>query len=91
MTLNILSEFHVFDFFDGIVCVDSTKGEQRSKSEMIAGIIEDFKISPDNTVYIGDTVNDFDAANGNNIEFIGVVWGYGAAGLNSERFPQTGQ
>lgn len=87
VTINILREFDVFDAFEGIVCSDSVEGKQKSKSEMIASLIEQFDISARDTVYVGDTVSDFYAANENNIEFIGVMWGYEAGALKNVKGP----
>ena len=47
------------------------------KPELIAIVLKEQKLSADECVMVGDTLNDFAAARANGVKSIGVAWGYG--------------
>ncbi len=55
---------------------DPAIGKMR-KPELLAFILREIGATADECVMVGDTVNDFEAAEKNNMESIAVAWGYG--------------
>ena len=51
--------------------VNQINGSPTTKDNNITQIINKFKLNRNDCVLIGDSINDFNAANINNIEFIG--------------------
>ena len=49
----------------------------QSKSDMIAKQLKDLVLSKDQAIYVGDRIEDMEAALNNQLNFIGVSWGYG--------------
>lgn len=47
------------------------QGSPTSKKELVENLLLDFNYGHDNVVLIGDSINDFEAANDNKIEFFG--------------------
>jgi len=48
-----------------------------TKSQRLHDLLNEAGISPDNCVFIGDSITDLTAARDNDVPFIGVNWGYG--------------
>lgn len=74
----MLENQNIIDFFESYFCVDPDNQKKKDKSTLIRNTIKDLKLNPKNTLYIGDTKDDFIASNKNNIKFIYAGWGYGA-------------
>jgi phosphoglycolate phosphatase len=47
------------------------------KAAMIERLLIEQRIEPHRAVYVGDRIEDFDAAEANNLPFIAATWGYG--------------
>jgi len=47
------------------------------KPELLARVLRELGAAPDESVLVGDTTSDFEAAAANGIESVGVTWGYG--------------
>jgi len=77
----IIKHLKLEKYFSKIICTDSFE-TKLNKKQMLKVILEDKKFK--NAIMIGDTINDFDAAISNGIEFIKVSWGYG----NKENWEQ---
>lgn len=77
----IIKHLKLEKYFSKIICTDSFESKL-NKKQMLKVILEDKKFK--NAIMIGDTINDFDAAISNGIEFIKVSWGYG----NKENWEQ---
>ncbi len=45
------------------------EGSPAFKSDLVSGIISNYKYKPVNTILIGDTINDYDAARANGLKF----------------------
>jgi phosphoglycolate phosphatase len=73
----ILNQLGFFEHFTEVRAVDQLPVETRSKAQLIKEIIETHSIEIKDSVYIGDKIDDFKAANANNMEFIAAAWGYG--------------
>lgn len=63
--------------FSSIYTLDKNEVCFKSKSSMIQGQLNDLDIPPRDTVYVGDRLEDMEAALTNQVKFIGVSWGYG--------------
>ena len=72
--------------FQSVYCIDSETSCASGKRAIIETLMRAQGLDPRETVYIGDTVEDADAANSVGIRFIGVGWGYGRLALEA-RFP----
>lgn len=76
-TEKMLKNSKIIELFDNYFSVDINDQSKKDKSTLISKTIKDYKINPNNTVYIGDTMGDFIASKKNNIKFIYAGWGYG--------------
>lgn len=72
---NTLRKFNCLDKFDKIYTLDLFK----NKSEQLQELIEDYKISKDEIIYIGDEVKDIETAHKVGIDVLAVEWGYNSA------------
>lgn len=54
-------------------------GTRTNKAEVIATVMNTHQLNPDKTVMIGDRMYDINGAHQNNIDSIGVLYGYGSA------------
>jgi phosphoglycolate phosphatase len=77
-TLRILDMFSWAPFFQAIYTSGLGGDEFQGKSALIRKLLADNCLSSDNTLMIGDTIEDADAAAKNNLCFYGVAWGYGS-------------
>lgn len=69
--------------FAGIYAGDMFPGRKMRKPELLACVMDDLGAAPSDSVLVGDTSNDFEAAAANGVFSVGVAWGYGkAAELN---------
>lgn len=84
-TLNILKDMKAVDFFSDIICKD-TYNTSFTKRENLKKIINNMKdsksIKKSEIIYIGDTLEDLDAATYNNIAFAAVSDGFYDWSLN---------
>jgi phosphoglycolate phosphatase len=76
-TRNIFQHLGWDALFTSVYTLDRDGASFNSKSEMIKGQLEDFRLSANQTVYVGDRAEDMEAAQNNNLNFVGVSWGYG--------------
>jgi phosphoglycolate phosphatase len=72
--------------------MDSREPSFKHKAEMLDKLIADSKIRREETAYVGDRIEDYNAANSNNLDFIHASWGYGtiAKSLNLNRMKSPG-
>ncbi|HOP30548.1 MAG TPA: HAD hydrolase-like protein [Spirochaetota bacterium] len=83
----ILRHFNLFDYFTA-VSGSNLDGTNGAKSELIAGIIRNYRINqPVTAVMIGDRKYDIEGAKANGISSIGVGYGYGEPGELADAFP----
>ena len=76
-TEKMLKNSKIIELFDNYFSVDPNDQSKKDKTTLISKTIKDYKINPQNTAYIGDTMGDFIASKKNNIKFIFAGWGYG--------------
>ena len=62
--------------FEKIYTPDKYIGKTMTKTEMIAEIIKNNNLTPETTLYIGDTQGDYEASSLNNCPFAFASWGY---------------
>lgn len=73
----IIKHLHVADFFDGIVGAN-LDGTQTDKAEVITVLLDNYAISDrSKVVMVGDREHDIYGAKRNNINSVGVLYGYG--------------
>ncbi|MGZ9850164.1 HAD family hydrolase [Macrococcus psychrotolerans] len=74
----ILQHFKLDGYFNEIVG-SNMDGTRTNKAEVIATVMNTHQLNPDKTVMIGDRMYDINGAHQNNIDSIGVLYGYGSA------------
>ena len=74
-TYRIVKQFKL-NYFEDIYTIDKFD-KHITKAEMIEDIIKKYNLNKDETVMIGDALNDIDSAKKAGIKAIGVLWGYG--------------
>jgi phosphoglycolate phosphatase len=76
-TKNILNHLGWDVLFYSVYTLDKVGISFPSKSDMIAKQLKDLVLSKDQAIYVGDRIEDMEAALNNQLNFIGVSWGYG--------------
>lgn len=76
-TYLILRHLSIDTHFQRIYCLDSEEIEFQDKSALLNYICVTQSLNNEESIFIGDTELDFDAAKKNNITFIHASWGYG--------------
>lgn len=76
-TKNIIKHLGWDNFFSSIYTLDKENILFASKAEMIVDQIKKFKLNPKKSIYVGDRIEDQEAARLNSLKFVGVTWGYG--------------
>jgi phosphoglycolate phosphatase len=79
-TTKIIEYLRWGDYFSGIYGINtrnSTGEKFANKSEMIRHLLSNYHIEVDQSIYIGDRIEDQIAATNNNLESVTVNWGYG--------------
>ncbi len=62
--------------FEEIYTPDKYIGKTMTKAEMIAEILKNNNLTPETTLFIGDTQGDYEASSMNNCPFAFASWGY---------------
>ncbi|ADK13507.1 HAD-IA family hydrolase [Clostridium ljungdahlii] len=73
----ILNNFNLTPYFDAIVG-SNMNGTRCTKGEVIKHVLEKYRINSDEAVMIGDRKYDMIGARQNNMDSIGVTYGYGS-------------
>jgi phosphoglycolate phosphatase len=76
-TVAILEHLGFFGTFTDVRAVDQLPTDKRSKATLIKEICEDYAITLNEAIYVGDKLDDFKAADANNMTFLAAGWGYG--------------
>ncbi len=76
-TLLILEHLGWLGYFKGVYALDSVKVLAKNKSEMLTNILLKHGIAPSTAFYVGDRVEDKEAALNNALNFTYASWGYG--------------
>lgn len=70
-------QFHSLKpFFSELICTNSSS-RVRTKAEIIASCLDKYKIVPSHFYYVGDSWQDFQASQANQVQFIYARYGYG--------------
>jgi phosphoglycolate phosphatase len=77
ISLKTLTTENLINLFESIVTRDSRLPSYPSKREMIKGLMNESNIAPEDCVFVGDTIEDAEAARGNSIKFAYMAHGYG--------------
>ena len=76
-------KFGWMDVFEGLYTGDMHKDDpaigKLRKPELLARVMKEVGATPSESVMVGDTGNDFEAARQNGVASVGVTWGYGTA------------
>ena len=81
-TKKILHFNGIINFFEKYFSVDTKSRSSFNKSSLIKNVMQEMKLDPKKTVYIGDTKGDLNASKDNNIDFIFAEYGYGKSEKN---------
>lgn len=73
----ILDTYNIKDYFTAITGVSETSGS-KSKMERMKALIEQYSLPQKQTIMVGDRKEDITAANANQIQSIGVSYGFGS-------------
>jgi phosphoglycolate phosphatase len=87
-TEKILAQLEIRSFFKDVLSCDSCEPLFASKAEAVRKLLVDHELDTNETILIGDSVEDYEAALANGIEFRGVAYGYGTGRLR-ERLDET--
>ena len=78
-TQKIMTHFSLGEYFESVYSIDLRMNSPfKNKSQMIESLIADHNMDPSRTIYVGDRIEDHQAACANNIGCFLVGWGYGA-------------
>jgi phosphoglycolate phosphatase len=77
-TVKILEHFGWQRHFRMVGTLDTASPAHPDKGTMIAFLLGELSLDPQQSLYIGDTRGDGDAASANGVEFWAANWGYGA-------------
>lgn len=69
----LLKHFCLETYFDFLIFSEDVK-KQKPNGEGLQKILEHFKVLPEETLYVGDTKDDLEAAKSQNVEFFRVSW-----------------
>jgi phosphoglycolate phosphatase len=75
--LKILQHFELNDLFDGIYALDYFYPIMENKTELLLYLYNNLPSATNGAVYVGDRVEDAEAAKGAGFPFLCAVWGYG--------------
>ena len=64
-------------FAGGVWSGDMFPGRKLAKTELLAVVMQRLGAAPSESVMVGDTASDFEAARANGVFSVGVEWGYG--------------
>jgi len=71
------------DIFDSVVALDFFTPPLPSKAAMLGRLLADQGFDAQRAVYVGDRIEDGEAAEANGLPFIAAAWGYGIAGAGN--------
>ncbi|MCF8564015.1 HAD hydrolase-like protein [Alicyclobacillus tolerans] len=73
----IVRHFELQDFFTAVVGSE-LNGERSKKGEVIAHLLNTYDVNPQSAVMVGDRSHDVIGARENNLQAVGVLYGYGS-------------
>lgn len=75
-TNKIVDHLNWSHYFTAVLALDSYKPMLSSKAELLNRLTVDYQIQAVDTIYIGDRIEDAEAASVNGLNFMMVEWGY---------------
>ena len=88
-TQKIIHFFGWETYFQAVYAIDKVKPAYLHKAQMIQSMISDLGLQSQNCVYIGDRIEDAEAASENLMPFIYVDWGYGPDAAEIKNYPSV--
>lgn len=76
-TMLILDYLGWGSFFQSVYALDLFDPRLPDKSALLGALLDEHALLPGDAIYIGDKAEDGQAAEKNDLEFLGVAWGYG--------------
>jgi phosphoglycolate phosphatase len=76
-TSRILSNLELTPFFLDVICPDSRIPPFSDKAESLQFLLDKYHLFAEDTIYIGDTIEDLSSAKACGVAFIGFQYGYG--------------
>jgi phosphoglycolate phosphatase len=76
-TERLLAKFKLTGYFKGIHCLDTRSPPYLDKATMLTALLQNESLTPQQSIYIGDTCHDELAAEKAGLPFMAVAWGYG--------------
>ena len=86
-TKKILKHLNWCHFFSDIYTIDGKQKLYENKSQMLQALTKNLNLESQQIVYVGDRIEDYEAASSNLIPCILVNWGYQDNSLRLERLP----
>lgn len=77
ITGKILQRLDIRHYFSKVYSPDTFKSFNLSKAKIVEKLLEEFQHQERQSVLIGDSIEDFAAAEANNVMFVGADYGYG--------------
>ena len=74
--MNVLSRLEISSFFDIVVGGDSLNGLRKPDAQHVLAALSPLQVTPENAVFVGDSVNDVKGARNAGIKSIVVSFGY---------------
>lgn len=85
-TKKIIDHLSWSNIFSAIYSIDLNVNQPfKNKAEMISALVDGWSIDKKSAIYVGDRVEDYEAAKLNGLPCILVNWGYGEIRSNSKR------
>lgn len=81
-TLKIVSHFGLNHFFTEILSPDAYDLQFASKKQALSFLLNKYKITPKKAIFVGDSKDDIEAAQENDLIFVSADYGYGKISLN---------
>jgi phosphoglycolate phosphatase len=76
-TERLLARFKLAGCFAGVHCLDTQSPPHADKAGMLTSLLQSESLTPQRSLYIGDTSHDEVAAAKAGVPFLAVAWGYG--------------
>ena len=76
-TIKILNHLNIARYFEKVMSPDSGEPSSGSKSARAARLINSSGLRPNSTLLVGDSYEDFCAAQDTGVSFLGASYGYG--------------
>ena len=77
ISLETLKSQYILDYFESILTRDSRRPAFSGKEEMIRNLLSDHRITKSRCLFVGDTMEDANAAAATGVHFAFVTYGYG--------------